>query len=108
MRTLSNSIQDKMSHVFVIRDSSVTRSDNAICFSLLTGGYVKILTTDDDNDLWYSAIYCHYRILQLRSTTIHKSPDFDTATKTVFVVFKCLVDVYEKRKASILPWRSRV
>lgn len=70
---------------------------------------MKILHTGDDSDLWYSVIYCHYRILQLRTTgTIHKSPDFDTAAKTVFVVFKCLVDVYEKRKASILPWRSRV
>lgn len=95
-----------MSHIYVIRDAPMILGEEYIQFNILGGGYVRIYLGDQYIQFWHSVVYCHYRLLQLAQ---HSKVDFnESARESAIVVFKSDVEVYEKKVAQLVNWKSRV
>ena len=78
----------------------------SVHFNIIGGGFVRIFLGDQYTQFWHSIIYCHYRLLQLAQ---HSKVDLNESTReSAIIVFKSDVEVYEKKVAQLVNWKSRV
>lgn len=81
-------------------------NEGSLQFNILGRGNIRIYVGDQCIQLWYSVIYCHFRLLQLAQ---HSKMDLNESTReSAIVVFKSDVEVYEKKVAQFVNWKSRV